>query len=54
MSFEPAGSGSIVVIGKFNWQKMGATEGTVYSYSALLVPVSGQLKIRVENESGAP
>ena len=52
MSFEPAGSGAIVVIGKFNWRKMGATEGTTYSYTALLVPVAGQLKIRVEDESG--
>ena len=53
LSFEPAGSGAVVVIGRFNWQKQGATQGTLYSYSSLLVPVAGQLKIRVEDESGA-
>lgn len=54
MSYELAGSGSIVVVGKFNWQEMGAAQGTTYSYTALLVPVAGQLKIRVEHESGTP
>ena len=53
MSYEPAGSGAVVVIGRFKWQEMGAKEGKLYSYSALLVPVAGQLKIRVEDESGA-
>ena len=53
LSFEPVGSGAIAVIGKFKWQGAGAAEGTIHSYSAVLVPVAGQLKIRVEDESGA-
>ncbi len=51
LSYEPLGSGAILVLGKFKLQHAGKPEVRTYSYSALLVPVACQLKIRMEDES---
>lgn len=52
LSYEPAGPDAVVVVGRFVW---GAGERRLtFSYSALLLRRDGHLRIRVEDESGAP
>ncbi|HEV2818429.1 MAG TPA: hypothetical protein VGW40_14550 [Allosphingosinicella sp.] len=53
LSYEPAGANAVVVAGLF----LGATAGgaaRTYSYTAPLVRRDGALRIRLEDESGAP
>ena len=54
LSFEPAGPDSIVVAGLFRWGAAGGAEPRTYTYTALLVRQDGELRIRLEDESGAP
>ena len=53
LSYEAAGPDAVVVVGRFVW---GTSTGRrfTYSYTALLLRQDGRLRIRVEDESGAP
>jgi len=54
LSFEPAGPDAVVVAGLFRWGAAGGAEPRTYSYTALLVRQDGELRIRLEDESGRP
>ena len=54
LSFEPAGPDAMVIAGLFRWGAAGGGEPRTYSYTALLVRQDGELRIRLEDESGAP
>ena len=54
LSFEPAGPDAVVVAGLFRWGSGGGGEPRTYSYTALLVRRDGELRIRLEDESGRP
>lgn len=54
LSYEPAGPDAVVVAGLFRWGAAGGAEPRTYSYTALLVRQDGELRIRLEDESGAP
>jgi len=53
LSYEPAGANAVVVAGLFLWGTAGGVPRT-YSYTALLVRQDGELRIRLEDESGQP
>jgi hypothetical protein len=53
LTFEPAGPDAVVVAGLFRWGSGGA-EPRTYSYTALLIRQDGELRIRLEDESGRP
>ena len=53
LAFEPAGSGAMVVTGRFDW---GGANGRIIPmrYAALLCRQAGTWRIRVEDESETP
>ena len=54
LTYEPVGDAGVLVLGKFLWQSEGE-DARITSYSGLLLPVDGDLRIRVEDESrGVP
>ena len=56
LSYEPLGPDAVVVLGLFDWgvsdEKSGGTKLLTYSYTGLLVRQDGELRIRMEDESG--
>ena len=53
LSYEPVGADAVVVAGRFVWEAHGR-EPARFSYTGLLVRSGGGLRIRLEDESGAP
>jgi hypothetical protein len=53
LSYEVAGPEAVVVIGRFVWG-VSAERTLTFSYTSLLLRQDGRLRIRVEDESGAP
>lgn len=54
LSFEPITSDAIMVLGQFLWGNDNIAEPMTFSYTGLLVRQDGELRIRVEDESGDP
>jgi hypothetical protein len=54
LSFEPAGPDAVVIAGQFAWTPREGAAPLVYSYTALLRRQDNVLRIRIEDESGAP
>jgi hypothetical protein len=53
LSYEVTGPDAVVVVGRFVWGA-SATQRFQYSYTSLLLRQEGRLRIRLEDESGAP
>jgi hypothetical protein len=53
LSYEVAGPDAVVVTGKFAWGG-GSGRTATFSYTGLLLRRDGRLRIRLEDESGAP
>ncbi|HYJ77978.1 MAG TPA: DUF4440 domain-containing protein [Longimicrobiaceae bacterium] len=53
LSYEPLGPDAVTVVGRFLWVTQAGQE-LPFSYSALLVRQDGELRIRLEDESGNP
>jgi len=53
LSYEAVGPDAVVVAGRFLWG-VSATDRRTFSYTALLLRQEGRLRIRLEDESGAP
>ncbi len=51
MSYEQVGDDSVMVYGRFKWLNAPGEKPLLFSYSALLKNVKGQLRIRSEDES---
>lgn len=51
LSYEQTGPDSVLVMGRFKWLTAAGEKPRVFSYSALLTTVKGQLRIRAEDES---
>lgn len=51
MSYEQVGPSTVAVFGRFKWFTAAGAKPTVFSYSALLMLVDGQFRIRSEDES---
>lgn len=54
LSYEPAGSDAVAVVGTFLWTAAAGRPPLTYSYTALLVRQDGVLRIRIEDEDAAP
>ena len=53
LTYLPAGPESVIVIGRFEWGPAANRPPLNFSYTAMLVRQDGQLRIRLEDESGA-
>ena len=53
LTYLPAGPESVIVIGRFEWGLANGRPPLNFSYTAMLVRRDGQLRIRLEDESGA-
>ena len=53
LSYEAVGPDAVVVTGRFLWG-VSAERRFTYSYTGLLLRQGGRLRIRLEDESGAP
>lgn len=52
LSYEVLGPDAVVVVGLFDWTRAEGTEPLTFSYTGLLVREDGELRIRLEDESG--
>lgn len=53
LSYEMTGPDAVVVVGRFVWS-VSAERSLTFSYTGLLLRRDGRLRIRLEDESGAP
>jgi hypothetical protein len=53
LSYEVVGPDAVVVTGRFTWG-LSAEQRLSFSYTGLLLRQDGRLRIRLEDESGAP
>jgi len=53
LTYLPAGPEAVIVIGRFEWGPANGRPPLNFSYTAMLVRQDGQLRIRLEDESGA-
>lgn len=54
LEYEPLGPNAVVVVGTFLWGRQDGSAPRAISYTGLLIRQEGELRIRVEDESGAP
>lgn len=52
LSYEWLSEDAVVVVGLFDWESGGGRPPVTYSYTGLLVRQDGELRIRLEDESG--